>query len=104
MERTCQDEALAHTLDNWASGGLLLNIPAQSLVGHYPQDSGTRPLTPLLITARADERDRLGQKLAPVYASDGCGADRSRLDAARSAVVSGAAVVPASKSVRGAEP
>ena len=50
-------------------------------------------------TAGPDQRYGLGQGVAAVYTGDGGGADRSRLDAARGAVVSRAAVATASGGV-----
>src|SRR5262249_3208558 len=52
-------------------------------------------LTPALTAARSDERDGRDETLAPVYAGDGRGADRPRLDTTRGVSVSRAAVVPA---------
>src|SRR5215813_3167700 len=49
--------------------------------------------------AGAHQRHRLGEDVAAVYTGDGGGADRSRLDAARGAVVSRAAVATASGGV-----
>jgi hypothetical protein len=69
--------------------------PRRSLV------PASRPCPPALAAALTDSRDRRGQDVAATDPSQGRGTDRPRVDVARGAPVSGAAVAPAIDAVRG---
>jgi len=59
----------------------------------------SRQSPPSTAAARANQGDRLGHAVAALYASDGRGPDRSRLDVERGAAVSRTAVATASGGV-----
>jgi hypothetical protein len=56
--------------------------------------------TQAAITARAYQRDPLGQAMAALHAGHGSGLDRSRVEPSRSAPLSGTAVATATSAVR----